>query len=177
MISTIQDVLLAYTGLSNKRNLAIAAKIEAALEPCIAAERAAAAEAMREACLDAAEAERQDWLQIAPPAPVALGCAHVKRRIRALPIPSASALAERDERMREEGGIPAATLSGLRDGTLVAVPRKLLTEAHACMRACGWQLAPAAEQQGDGVLQLAVAEVEAAFLDLLAAAPEAPGRG
>jgi len=69
----------------------------------IAAERAAAAEAMREACLDAAEAERQDWLQITPAAPVALGCAHVKRRIRALPIPDASALAERDERMREEG--------------------------------------------------------------------------
>lgn len=54
----------------------------------------------------------------------------------------------------------------------VAVPRKLLTEAHACMRACGWQLAPAAEDGTDGVLALAVADIEGAVADLLAQPPD-----
>lgn len=71
-------------------------------------------------------------------------------------------------------GIPTATLRGLRDGSLVAVPRKLLTEAHACMRTCGWQLAPASDDGSDGVLALAVAEVEEAVGELLAAAQEPP---
>ena len=70
-------------------------------------------------------------------------------------------------------GIPAATLAGLRDGSLVAVSLKLLTEAHACMRACGWQLAPGTETDGDGVLQMAVAEIEDQFGCMLAAS-EAP---
>jgi len=63
-------------------------------------------------------------------------------------------------------------LAALRAGEMVAVPRKLLTEAHACMRTCGWQLAPAAEQgtDDDGVLALAVADIEAQFGELLAAA-------
>lgn len=73
-------------------------------------------------------------------------------------------------------GIPASTLASLRAGTHVVVPRKLLTEAHACMRATGWQLAPVSEMDGDGILQLAVAEVEEQFSDLLAAAPEADSR-
>lgn len=69
-------------------------------------------------------------------------------------------------------GIPASVLASLRAGEMVAVPRKLLTEAHACMRTCGWQLAPAAEQgtDDDGVLALAVADIEAQFGELLAAA-------
>lgn len=40
---------------------------------------------------------------------------------------------------------------------------KLMQQAHAVMRQCGWQLAPAAETDGDGVLELAAAEIEAAF--------------
>lgn len=39
----------------------------------------------------------------------------------------------------------------------------LMRQAHAVMRQCGWQLAPAAETDGDGVLELAAAEIEAAF--------------
>jgi hypothetical protein len=58
-------------------------------------------------------------------------------------------------------------LAQLRAGTHVMVPVKLMREAHACMRECGWQLAPAAEQQGDGILQAAVAEVEAQFGEVL----------
>lgn len=100
MLSTIQDVLLAYTGLSDKRNLAIAAKIEAALEPCIAAERAAAAEAMREACAARLEEMRRAhntamigmWHSM----DTALAYGDGAEAIRALPIPDASALAERD---------------------------------------------------------------------------------
>ena len=66
----------------------------------------------------------------------------------------------------------AAVLASLRAGTHVCVPRKLLTEARACMRATGWHLAPASECEGDGVLHLAVAEVEDQFGELIAAAPE-----
>jgi ribosomal protein S27AE len=56
-------------------------------------------------------------------------------------------------------------------GATMAVPVKLLREAHAVMRQCGWQLAPAVEDGGDGVLALAAAQVEEAFGDLL----KAPG--
>lgn len=50
---------------------------------------------------------------------------------------------------------------------MVQVPLKLLQEAHAVMRACGWQLAPASDDGSDGVLALAAAEIEAAFGELL----------
>ena len=50
----------------------------------------------------------------------------------------------------------------------MAVERKLLAEAHAAMRACGWHLATAAEPAGDGVLEAACSEIEAAFARLLA---------
>jgi hypothetical protein len=39
----------------------------------------------------------------------------------------------------------------------------LMRQAHAVMRQCGWQLAPGAEADGDGVLELATAEIEEAF--------------
>lgn len=52
----------------------------------------------------------------------------------------------------------------------IPVPLKLLREAHAVMRACGWQLAPASDDGSDGVLALAAAEIEEAFRDLLKAA-------
>lgn len=60
-------------------------------------------------------------------------------------------------------GLPA-----LLDGTARVVPVKLLTEAHACMRATGWQLAPACDDGSDGVLNAAVAEIEAQFAATLA---------
>lgn len=60
----------------------------------------------------------------------------------------------------------------------IAVPRKLLGEAHAAMRACGWQLAPASDDGSDGVLNLAVAEIEEAFGSLLREpSPDACPRG
>jgi hypothetical protein len=52
--------------------------------------------------------------------------------------------------------------------TTVPVPLKLLREAHAVMRACGWQLAPASDASEDPTLALAAAEIEGAFRDLLA---------
>jgi hypothetical protein len=55
-------------------------------------------------------------------------------------------------------------------GTL-AMPEALLRQAHACMRECGWQLAPASDDGSDGVLQAAVAEVEARFGELLGPKP------
>lgn len=64
----------------------------------------------------------------------------------------------------------AETISNVIAGEVVVVPLKLLREAHACMRACGWQLAPAAEDVGDGVLANAVADVEERVRALLPAA-------
>jgi hypothetical protein len=55
-----------------------------------------------------------------------------------------------------------AQLSGL-----VAVPRKLLHEAHAVMRECGWQLAVGNATSGDGIIEAAAAEIEARFGALL----------
>lgn len=52
------------------------------------------------------------------------------------------------------------------------VPVKLLREAHAVMRQCGWQLAPAVDDDSDGVLALAAAEIEKAFGDLLKGAKQ-----
>ncbi len=64
-----------------------------------------------------------------------------------------------------------AALSALEAEGAMVVPRKLLTEAHAVMRECGWHLAAAAEPQSDGILEAARAEVEAAFAELIAARP------
>ena len=58
-------------------------------------------------------------------------------------------------------------------GARVLVPLKLLREAHAVMRQCGWQLAPASDASEDPTLALAAAEIEEAFGDLLR---EADGR-
>ncbi len=62
-----------------------------------------------------------------------------------------------------------ATLLGLLDGSLVPIPLKLIIEAHACMRACGWHVAPASPVSTDGVLEAAVVEIEAQFAVLVAA--------
>lgn len=50
---------------------------------------------------------------------------------------------------------------------MVQAPLKLLQEAHAVMRACGWQLAPAADNSEDPTLALAAAEIEEAFGEML----------
>ena len=50
---------------------------------------------------------------------------------------------------------------------MVQMPLKLLQEAHAVMRACGWQLAPAADNSEDPTLALAAAEIEEAFGEML----------
>jgi hypothetical protein len=57
-------------------------------------------------------------------------------------------------------------------GATVLIPLKLATEAHACMRACGWHQAAVAgaSPSGDGVLEAAVADVEARFATLLGVA-------
>jgi len=55
------------------------------------------------------------------------------------------------------------------------VPEKLLREAFAVMRECGWHLAVAAEPETDGVLEAACTEIHDQFADLLAAAPQPPG--
>ena len=52
----------------------------------------------------------------------------------------------------------------------IEVPLKLLREAHAVMRACGWQDAPALDTSEDPTLALAAAEIQEAFLKLLGAA-------
>lgn len=53
-------------------------------------------------------------------------------------------------------------------GEAVVVPRKLLAEAHACMRATGWHRANTCNHSGDGVIEAAVAEVEERVGELLA---------
>lgn len=51
----------------------------------------------------------------------------------------------------------------------VRVPRKILTEAHACMRATGWHLAMGPSHHGsDGVLEAACSDVEDRFAAMLA---------
>jgi hypothetical protein len=67
-------------------------------------------------------------------------------------------LEERDEEIARL----KARLSGL-----VAAPRKLLQEAHAVMRECGWHLAVGNATSGDGVIEAAAAEIEARFGALL----------
>ncbi len=52
-------------------------------------------------------------------------------------------------------------LAALDLGKHVIVSRKLLTEAHACMRETGWHLANTCNYSGDGVLEAACSDVEA----------------
>jgi hypothetical protein len=52
---------------------------------------------------------------------------------------------------------------------------KLLPEAHAAMRACGWHQAMAGEPISDGVLEAACTEIEIAFAAMLGEKKE--GRG
>lgn len=78
------------------------------LGPCIlpadlAAERAAAAEAMREACAEACDGHAETLALNAVGGLAVVAARTSAAIIRSLPIPSASALAERDERMREDG--------------------------------------------------------------------------
>ena len=58
--------------------------------------------------------------------------------------------------------------------TTIPAPVKLLREAHACMRACGWHLAPASDDGSDGVLAAAVADIEERMARLLAEEPRCP---
>lgn len=78
------------------------------LGPCIlpadlAAERAAAAEQMREACAEACDGHAETLALNAVGGLAVVAARTSAAIIRSLPIPDASALAERDERMREEG--------------------------------------------------------------------------
>jgi hypothetical protein len=58
------------------------------------------------------------------------------------------------------------------EGEGVFVSRKLIGEAHAVMRACGWHLAPGSELQSDGVIEAAAAEIEEQFCGLLSTPAE-----
>ena len=59
----------------------------------------------------------------------------------------------------------------------ILVPIKLLREAHACMRATGWHLAPAARTSDDGVIEAAVSEKERSLASLLNEAEENRNKG
>ena len=59
----------------------------------------------------------------------------------------------------------------------ILVPIKLLREAHACMMATGWHLAPAAQTSDDGVIEAAVSEIERSFASLLNEAEENRNKG
>lgn len=83
----------------NSRDIEIATMICADL----AAERAAAAEAMREACAEACDGHAETLALNAIGGLAVVAARTSAAIIRSLPIPSASALAERDERMREDG--------------------------------------------------------------------------
>lgn len=55
-----------------------------------------------------------------------------------------------------------------RDHPTMTVPVKLITEAHAAMRAMGWHLALEAPAEGsDGVLEAAAVDIEARFAALV----------
>ncbi len=49
----------------------------------------------------------------------------------------------------------------------IEVSRKLLREALAVMKACGWQFAVCSEPQSDGVLEAACTEIHDKFEDIL----------
>lgn len=74
-----------------------------------------------------------------------------------------------------------AALSSTEEGegmtNSIHVPIKLLQEAHACMRATGWHLAPAAQTSDDGVIEAAVSEIESSFASLLNEAEENRNKG
>lgn len=72
------------------------------------------------------------------------------------------------ETYREE---TRAALRAIKVAGYRIVPTKTIAEAHAVMRECGWQLAPASATSGDGVLEAACAEIEEKFRAMLAAAP------
>lgn len=100
----IYDVLAAYTGLSDRRNRAIAACVADAVSAHIEAREAAAAEAMRDI---AAETAREACLVPpdggSPNADEVEVCDEAERRIRALPLPAtADALARALEQVRAE---------------------------------------------------------------------------
>ncbi len=61
----------------------------------------------------------------------------------------------------------AAALAAIEAAGCVVVPRKLLTEAHACMRETGWHLANTCNYSGDGVLEAACSDVEARMAAIL----------
>lgn len=67
-----------------------------------------------------------------------------------------------------------AVLAAIEGAGFVIAPRRLLVEAHACMRETGWHLAPACDGPGDGVLAVAVADVEDRFTTLLNHRPASP---
>lgn len=59
-------------------------------------------------------------------------------------------------------------IKGDAEDETVTVPLKFLREAHAVMRECGWQLAPASEGASrDGVLELAAAQIVGELGDIL----------
>jgi len=59
-------------------------------------------------------------------------------------------------------------LSALDAAGLVVAERKTIAEAHTVMRECGWQLAPGSDNvSGDGVLEVAAAEIEEKFRAML----------
>ena len=56
----------------------------------------------------------------------------------------------------------------------IAVPLDLIHRALAVMRECGWHLAPGSAGDGDGILEIAAAEIEAEFAQLAASAAPDP---
>lgn len=63
-------------------------------------------------------------------------------------------------------------LRAITEAGYAVVPVKTIREAHAVMRECGWQLAPASVTSGDGVLEAACAEIEDKFRAMSARAAE-----
>ncbi len=64
-----------------------------------------------------------------------------------------------------------AALAAIEAAGFAVVPRKLLVEAQACMRATGWHLAPACVESEDGILEAACGDIEARLSDVIAASP------
>lgn len=53
------------------------------------------------------------------------------------------------------------------DKQKITVPTKLMQEALAVMRECGWQNATKYKPQSDGILEAACTEIEGKFSELL----------
>lgn len=62
----------------------------------------------------------------------------------------------------------------MNDADTIPVPRKLLTKAHAVMRACGWREAPEHDSSDDPTLALAAQEIEQAIGRLIEAPETTP---